>query len=78
MGADDRIEALRVNIESLHASVHELWESSQRHDAAIGKLTETMDRLAGMVADHEETWHRLANTVIRHKGRLDALDGGGD
>jgi hypothetical protein len=35
---DERIEALRINIESLHASVHELFEASQRHDGAIADL----------------------------------------
>ena len=78
MNIDERIEALRVNIESLHSNINELWESSQRHDAAIEKLIEAQTELTKKVADHEDTWNRLANIVIRHEERLDALDGGGE
>ena len=31
-------DELRLNIESLHASVHELFEAVQRHDAQIAQL----------------------------------------
>jgi hypothetical protein len=31
-------DELRLNIESLHASVHELYETVQRHDAQLAQL----------------------------------------
>ena len=41
---DERIQALTVNIESLHSSVHELWEASQRHDSQIEESRKDMDQ----------------------------------
>lgn len=76
MDLDDRIEALRLNIESLHSNVHALWEASQRHDAAIEKLIESERSLNGKMGDLTDTMNRLANIVIRHEERLDAIDGG--
>jgi hypothetical protein len=69
MNIGERIEALRVNIVSLHSSAHELFEASQRHDAAIGQPIASPK-------DPTVTMNRLANNVIRHEERLDALDGG--
>lgn len=31
-------DELRLNIESLHASVHDLYETVQRHDAQLAQL----------------------------------------
>ena len=40
MNIDERIQALTINIESLHASTHELYEASQRHDSHIEQMRE--------------------------------------
>lgn len=69
MDIDERIEALTVNIESLHASVHELWQSSQRHDAVIAQL------LAAARLDAENI-RALARIAEAHERRLTDLEGG--
>ncbi len=45
MDIDARIQALTVNMESLHANVHELWEVSHRHDTAIAESRKEMDQM---------------------------------
>ncbi|HZU27845.1 MAG TPA: hypothetical protein VFA04_20105 [Bryobacteraceae bacterium] len=62
MDIDERIQALTVNIESLHDSIHELYETVQRNDQRLRAV--------------EDMSLRLANIVIRHEERLDSLDGG--
>lgn len=74
MTEDEKWEQLRINIESLHSNIHELWESAQKHDAALRELTRRManlmdlyDRLGNIALYHdeqlEEHWKRI--------GRLD-------
>jgi hypothetical protein len=60
-------EELRLNIESLHASVHELFEASQRHDAVISKL------LLAAQQDGENI-RALARIAEIHERRLTSLE----
>ena len=78
MNIDERIEALaasidaqRVNIESLHSNVHELWEASQRHDRVIDKI---------LVAVEQDGEHirALARIAESHEHRITDLEGGSD
>jgi hypothetical protein len=63
------IQALRVNVKSLHSSVHELFEASQRHDAIIEKLL-----LAS--AQDAENIRGLVRIAEIHERRSTALEGG--
>ena len=82
MNIDERIEALRVNIESLHSNLAHLVETTQATDGRIDRLTDNIDKLTGRVdtltghmTNLTVTMDRLANIVIRHEERLDSLDG---
>lgn len=62
-------DELRVNLESLHASVHELYETVQRHDAQIADLIRA--------AQHDgENIRALARIAEIHERRLSDLEGG--
>ena len=74
--AHQNILAQGVNIESLHSSMHELFESQARHDAQIEKLTSKLDALTTNVDKLVNTIEKIANIVIAHNGRLDKIDGG--
>ena len=54
MNLDERIEMLRVNIESLHSNIAQLFEITQATDQRIDKLT-------GHMANLNVTMGRLAN-----------------
>lgn len=73
MTIDERIQALTINIESLHANIHELYETVQRNAEASEKRLASAER---SIDELKEMNMRLANIVIRHDERLDALDGG--
>jgi len=88
MNIDERLAALaasmdvqRVNIESLHAGIHELYETVQRSaeewEKRQARLEQRRNEDANRLRAVEEMSLRLANIVIRHEERLDALDGGG-
>ncbi len=66
---DERMDALRVNIESLHASVHELYGLAQRHDSAIAALIEA-------ARQDGENIRALARIAEAHERRLTELEGG--
>jgi hypothetical protein len=68
MTEDERFETLRINIESLHSNVHELWEASQRHDAAI-------TRLLALAEQDGVNIRGLARIAEIHERRLTALEG---
>jgi hypothetical protein len=59
MTPDERIEALRVNIESLHSNVAQLYEVAGRHDGQIAKLTE-------LLAQDAENIRALARIAEAH------------
>ncbi|PWU08819.1 MAG: hypothetical protein C5B51_07260 [Terriglobia bacterium] len=69
MTIDERLEALRSNIESLHASVHELHKASQRHDGQIAAL------IAAARQDGENI-RALVRIAEIHERRLTELKGG--
>jgi hypothetical protein len=71
MTVDERILALHVNIESLHASVSELYAAVQRHDDRLEKL---------IVASQKdgENIRALARVAEIHERRLTALEGSAD
>jgi hypothetical protein len=69
MTIDERIEALTVNVETLHSNIHELWESVQKDRERVDATERAIQEIRTMNL-------RLANIVIRHDERLDALDGG--
>ena len=69
MNFEEWIEALRVNVDTLHANVHELFEASQRHDAQIAELI-TLARQDG------ENIRALARVAELHHQRLTNLEGG--
>lgn len=71
MTDEERFEQLRVNMESLQANVHELWEASQQHDAAISKL------LAAAQQDAENI-RALVRIAETHERRLSTLEGDSD
>ena len=74
MNLDERLEALRINIESLHSNVAQLVEAGQATDQRIDKMTAEVNKLTGHMAKLTQTMDRLANIVIRHEERLDSLD----
>jgi hypothetical protein len=61
-------DELRLNIESLHASVHELFEAAQRHDAHLAQLI-TVSRQDG------ENIRALARIAEIHERRISHLEG---
>jgi hypothetical protein len=67
MDIDQRIEALTINIESLHSSVSELYSSVQRHDAQIEALI-TESKQDG------ENIRALARIAEIHERRLTDLE----
>ena len=69
MTIDERIEALTVNIESLHSSVSELHAIAQSHDAQI---------VAGLTQSKQdaESIGALARIAEIHQRRLPQLEGG--
>ena len=69
MDIDERLEALRVNIESLHASVHELYEASQRHDSQIAQLISA-------ARQDGENIRALVRIAEIHERRPSHLEGG--
>lgn len=70
MTFDEKLEALRINIESLHAATADLFEASQRHDAQIAKIIEVVNQDA-------ENIRGLARIAEIHHERLSKLEGGG-
>jgi hypothetical protein len=64
------ITALHVNIESLHANIHELWQASQRHDAALATNGERLGLLTAQMSRLTEAMTQLAQTGRNHEGRL--------
>jgi hypothetical protein len=84
MDIDDRIDALRASIQemgavmklnndSLHASIHELYETVQRNREEADRRIRAVENAS---LELKEMSVRLANIIIRHEERLDALDGG--
>jgi hypothetical protein len=57
-------DELRVNLESLRAACHELFEASQRHDAQIAQLTV-------IARDALDSIKRLERIATAHQDRLD-------
>ena len=82
-------DELRVNLESLHAACHELFEASQRHDAqiaengthirAVAQIAEdTLDRiqrLERIASDSLDSIKRLERIATAHQDRLDDHQG---
>lgn len=88
MDTDERIHALRVDIESLHSNMAQVFETMTATDQRltekidklaghVNKLTGDVDRLTGHMTKLTVTMDRLANIVIRHDERLDGIDNGG-
>jgi len=67
MTIDERIEALAVNIESLHSSVHELYGVVQQNSIAIRENSEPIRALA-----------RIAEIPKRRLTDLEGTGDGGD
>jgi septal ring factor EnvC (AmiA/AmiB activator) len=63
------LQVQRVNIESLHANIHELVERSQWQDGRIAAL------IAAAQADGENI-RALARIAESHERRLEDLEGG--
>jgi hypothetical protein len=61
-------DELRVNLESLHAACHDLFEASQRHDAQIAQNAALIAQNAKQIAEN--------GTYIRALAKIaeDALD----
>lgn len=59
-------DEIRLNLESLHASTHELFEAVQRHDKYLERLTADAQSL------HAST-HELNEAVQRHDKHLERL-----
>src|SRR5690349_12812260 len=55
MTIDERLEALAVNIESLHSSVHELYETVQQNSIAIRGNSVNIESLHSSVHELYET-----------------------
>jgi hypothetical protein len=72
---EEKWEVLRVNIESLHASVHEP-RASQRHDAIskLSELTEENDRRISMRIAELARKNALLDKIITGR-RLNDLEG---
>lgn len=68
MTIDERIEALTVNIESLHSSVSELHAIAQSHEGELRELT-AQSRQDG------ENIRALVRIAEIHERRLTQLDG---
>lgn len=68
MNIDERLQILTVNIESLHASVSELHEAVQRHDAQI-------EGLIKVTSQDAENIRALARIAEIHERRLSTLEG---
>jgi ABC-type transporter Mla subunit MlaD len=82
-------DEIRLNLESLHASTHELYEAVQRHDAQLAQLVESANATREAVQRHDGQLAQLitiANTALEsiqsleriataHQQRLDDQDG---
>jgi len=71
-------DELRLHLESLHASIHELFESVQRHDALreqdaenIRKDGENIRALAGVAREALASIQSLERIATAHQDRLD-------
>lgn len=58
------IEAQRVNIESLHCNIHELFEASQRRDKQIDALLKASQQ-DGEISAHWPVSPRLTSADLR-------------
>jgi hypothetical protein len=61
-------DELRLTIESLHGSIHELFETVQRHDAQIAQLITASSQ-------DGENIRGLARIAEIHERRLSQLEG---
>jgi ABC-type transporter Mla subunit MlaD len=64
---DERIEALHVNIESLHANMGELFDIVRGLRGNISELTQTVRTLGETIGD-------LAHVATVHEKRLDRYE----
>jgi len=71
MNIDERIEALAVNIESLHSNIHDLYEVTERNSMAIKQNTIA-------IARNSEHINALARLAEIHERRLSHLEGASD
>jgi chromosome segregation ATPase len=66
---DERIQALTVNVESLHASTHELYEASRRHDFQIEQMRKDAEQTRkdadARMAKLEEYSARMMQSITR-------------
>lgn len=68
-------DEIRLNLESLHASTHELFEAVQRHDKHLERLTADAQRLITIAADALRSVQSLERIATAHQQRLDEHDG---
>ena len=64
----ERQQVQHANIESLHANIHELFESSQKHDSRIAALIAAVEADGGNI-------RALARIAESHERRLEDLEG---
>ena len=75
MTIDERIEALTINIESLHSSANELHGASLRHDAQIEALAVESRQVLAASRQDGENIRALARIAEIHERRLSAIEG---
>jgi chromosome segregation ATPase len=63
------IRELHINIESLHSTMHDMFESQNHQDAQIATLTSNTDKLV-------TTMTTLALVTKEHRNRIEDLEGG--
>ena len=69
MNFDERMEALRINIESLHSNVAQLFEITARDGDHIRDL-------AKIAQAQNDGIDKLLRIAVAHEHRLDSIDGG--
>lgn len=69
MSEDPGMEALRVNIQSLHANIHDLFET-------VHALNERSKRHSAQLEQDAENVRALVRIAEIHERRLTALEGG--
>jgi len=69
-------EHMRVNHDSLHANLGELFESMQQHDAQIAANSSQIAQLIMAARQDAEAIRALARIAEPHERRITGLEGG--
>jgi methyl-accepting chemotaxis protein len=74
MTIDERLEFLLKSTESLHVSVHELYETAQKHTEQIEAHTAQLQEQTKQMAIVTDNIRQLALIATAHGDRISAIE----